>query len=344
MSDSQMKAALNIASWQTDKIKYIKPRINEGGKGKSVGIISTQLNSKLILSTPPMATFGIADFIDPKTGVSDGKYTICLRFPGEEGSEEALQFLQKFKAFEDQILNDAVLHSELWWGESRSRELVKAIYSPSIKYTKLPGTTRPDPSKNPTMRARLYTSMQTGKWDIEVYDTKREILFPDESNEEAHPKDYVPSGSQVACLLQCGGLWFTGAGWGMTWRCIQVVVKPPQNFMLVGAKRCLVDTTSFGDEPAAAADQTNKRRANDEVCGVLVNDSDDDDDHPAIAAVPVVAAPAPAPAEEAAPAQPIATVDAAPPAQEESASPVVEAKKKKTVVVKSKTAAVVATK
>ena len=38
--------------------------------------------------------------------------------------------------------------------------------------------------------------------------------------------DFVPKMSNVACVLQCGGLWFGGKGWGLTWKVNQIVVKP----------------------------------------------------------------------------------------------------------------------
>jgi len=30
--------------------------------------------------------------------------------------------------------------------------------------------------------------------------------------------------SNIACVLQCGGIWIGGKGWGLTWKMIQGVV------------------------------------------------------------------------------------------------------------------------
>ncbi len=39
------------------------------------------------------------------------------------------------------------------------------------------------------------------------------------------PVDLVPKLSQVACVIQCGGIWIGGKGWGLTWKLVQSVVK-----------------------------------------------------------------------------------------------------------------------
>ena len=48
------------------------------------------------------------------------------------------------------------------------------------------------------------------------------------------PMDFVPKQSQVAAVLQCGGLWFGGKGWGVTWKVNQCVVKPREVVSVFG--------------------------------------------------------------------------------------------------------------
>jgi hypothetical protein len=38
----------------------------------------------------------------------------------------------------------------------------------------------------------------------------------------------IPKLSNVACVIQCGGIWIGGKGWGVTWKLVQCVVKPKQ--------------------------------------------------------------------------------------------------------------------
>jgi hypothetical protein len=63
------------------------------------------------------------------------------------------------------------------------------------------------------------------KWNVEIYDTKGQLLFPN-SNEELKPEHFVPRLSSAAAVIQCGGIWIGGKGWGVTWKLVQAVVKP----------------------------------------------------------------------------------------------------------------------
>jgi len=221
---------LEIAKWNPSAIKYMAPKVNDRG-GKSINIISSQTSRSLHISTPLMMTWGIADFIDEK-GESDGKYSMSLNFPNDEyANPQTREFLQKLKDLENQILDDAVKNSDLWWGEEMSREVCKHTFFPFLKYSKNKDTKKTDYSKPPSIRAKV--PYYDGKWNVEIYDTKFDLLFPCE-NPNLTPVDFVPKQSQVACVLQCGGLWIGGKGWGLTWKLIQGVVKPREVVSVFG--------------------------------------------------------------------------------------------------------------
>lgn len=221
---------LSVADWVVPKIKYMPPKVNERG-GKSINIISAQTNRALAISTPMMMTWGVADFIGDN-GESDGKFSISLVFPNDEYRKPSTDaFLQKLKDFENQILDDAVKNSELWWGEEMSREVCKHTSFPSLKYSKNKETKKIDMTKPPTIRAKV--TNYSGKWNVEIYDTTNKQIFPCE-NENLTPIDFVPKQSNVACVLQCGGIWIGGKGWGVTWKLIQCVVKPREVVSIYG--------------------------------------------------------------------------------------------------------------
>lgn len=230
MSSFAKPVVVTIPEWNPSAIKYMAPKINDRG-GKSISIISKQTNRSLHISTPLMMTWGIADFVDEK-GDSDGKYSMSLNFPNEEYKSKATdEFLTKLKDFENQLLDDAVVNSELWWGEEMSREVAKHTFFPFIKYTKNKDTKKIDPTKPPSIRAKVPN--YNGKWGVEIYDTKSNLLFPCEI-ENLTPIDFVPKMSNVACVLQCGGIWIGGKGWGLTWKLIQCVVKPREVVSVYG--------------------------------------------------------------------------------------------------------------
>jgi len=231
-ASSSKAVVLTVNQWEPSSVKYMAPKTNKSG-GKAINIISKQTNRTLHFSTPLMMTWGISDFVNDD-GESDGKFSISLNFPNEDYKNAATDaFLVKLKAFENQILDDAVKNAELWWGEEMSREVLKHTFFPFLKYSKNKDTKKIDLSKPPSIRAKV--PFYEGRWGVEIYDTKNKQLFPCD-NENLTPMDFVPKLSNVACVLQCGGIWIGGKGWGLTWKLIQCVVKPREVVSVYG--RC----------------------------------------------------------------------------------------------------------
>jgi hypothetical protein len=291
---------LSVGDWNPSIVKFMQPKVNERG-GKSISIISGQTNRSLHISTPLMVTWGISDFVDEKTGESDGKYSMSLSFPNDDyATASTREFLQKLKDFENQVLDDAVTNSELWWGEEMSREVAKHTFFPFLKYSKNKDTKKVDLSKPPSIRAKV--PFYDGKWKVELYDTNKNLIFPCE-NENVTPMDFVPKLSSVACVLQCGGIWIGGKGWGLTWRLVQCVVKPREIVSVYG--KCHIELSP--DEKKAIETQDLRDEDEEEPVAQVqaqevvveetkpttttqVDDSDDEEAEVAEPAAPAVAA------------------------------------------------------
>ena len=276
MSKPSTPIVLNINDWDTSSIRYMQPKVNDRG-AKSITVISTQSNRALHLATPLMMTWGIADFVDDK-GESDGKFSMSLNFPNENYKTDGTDdFLVKLKKFENQILDDAVKYSDAWFGEDLSREVVKHNFFPFLKYSKDKLTKKVDPTKQPSIRARVPN--YNNKWGIEIYDTQQNRIFPSD-NENLTPMDFVPKMSNVACVLQCGGLWFGGKGWGLTWKVNQVVVKPREVVSVYG--KCHITLSNHELETMEKTTNYENDSAEDEVetqpKSVEVEDSSDEED------------------------------------------------------------------
>ena len=314
---------LSVNEWTPSAVKYMPPKINAMG-GKSISLISKQTSRSLHVTTPLMMTWGIADFIDDK-GESDGKFSLSLNFPNDEYKTPATTtFLEKLKEFENQILDDAVRNAELWWGEPMSREVCKHTFFPFLKYSKNKDTKKIDYTKPPSIKAKV-PCYDGGKWAVELYDTNSKLIFPSEDPNQT-PPDFVPKMSNIACVLQCGGIWIGGKGWGLTWKMIQGVVKPKVTDSVFG--KCHINLSTEDKEVI----ENQKTVAEDEVAEEVVKApvSTEVDDSDAEQDEPEVPTPAPSPA----PAKKVVVKKA--PVAEPVAEPVVEAKK---VVVKKKVVA-----
>lgn len=323
---------LSTSEWDTSAIKFMPPKVNDRG-GMSINIISTQTNRSLHISTPMMMTWGIADYDDGTGG--DGKFNMTLNFPTEDYRKPSTDaFLQKVKDFENEILDQAVKNSELWWGEEMSREVCKHSFFPFLKYQYLKGTKKIDTTKSPSIRAKV--PCYDGKWAIELYDTSDKMIFPCD-NDRVTPPDFVPKLSQVACVLQCGGIWKGGKGWGVTWKVIQSVVKPREVVSVYGQCRVLLseeDRGAIASQNVQDSDDVESEtvftKATAQSHDVETADSDDEEDMPEIVASAteeVEEEPAPAPKKRVVKKKVVEPV-----AEEEAPAPKKKVVKKKKVV------------
>jgi hypothetical protein len=83
----------------------------------------------------------------------------------------------------------------------------------------------PDTTRPPTLKLKL--PAWGGQFKFELFDTQNNILIPNE--EGVTPTELIPKGSEIACIIQCGGIWFANGKFGVTWKLFQGVVKPTQS-------------------------------------------------------------------------------------------------------------------
>ena len=279
--------------WETSAVRYMNPRVSDRGL-TTVSVISGQTGRSLYLSTPLIMTWGVSDYVDEKTGESDGKFKMSLAFPGAEYSNKNTDiFLEKLKAFEERVIDDAVVHSEAWFGVEKSRELVKDAMFPFMKYPKDKITKKTDYTRPPTLSLKV--PCYQGQWqNIEIYNTQQELLFPSD-NENETPIDLIPKKSKVACVIQCGGVWTTGKAWGVSWKLSQCVVKPSENTTIFGkcnVQLSLDDFNTIETQKVEESDDVNDEveDTTDKVAqDTAAPDSDEEEEE-------VEEAPAPAPA------------------------------------------------
>ena len=273
-SDSQAIISGVTMNPETD-IKYAKVKVNNSG-GKSVSILNAATNAALNIQTPLMLTWGVNENTDKKTGEVQS-YTMALQFPGDEyKTPQVGKFFAAIQAFEAKVKRDAITNSKEWFGKAMSGEVINAIFNPMRSYSKNPQTGEPDHSKNPTLRIKL--PFYDGEWKgIEIYDADHTALFP--ASDGKTPKDIIVKGSDVALIITCGGLWFAGGSFGVTWRLVQAVLKPKPS--LRGKCHIVLDE----DEQRRIAAPTKgsiSQQYNDDVPSaaheVDVEDSDEDDE------------------------------------------------------------------
>lgn len=195
------------------------PKANASG-GKSIPIFNKLARTGLKISTPMMLTWGVNE--NDFDGTGKKTYDMSLQFPSAEyATDDTTAFLENIKRLETFVKEQACVNSKLWFGKIQSAEVVDAFWTPMLRYPKDKSTGDFDYSKSPTFRVKL--PYWDGTFKFEVFNVNGESVFP---KDDAKIMDVIPKSSDVKIILQCGGIWFAGGKFGITWKPFQVVVKP----------------------------------------------------------------------------------------------------------------------
>ena len=258
---------------------YTKAKVNASG-GKQVGILNKQNMKTLYMSTPLMLTWGVNEYTDEKTGKVT--YDMALQFPNEEyNSPECAAFLKNIQELETRVKNDAITNSKEWLNKSKlGAEAVDALWTPMLKYPKDKATEEPDYSRPPTLKLKI--PYWEGEFkNVELYNESKALVFPNE--EDLHINNFIVKGSNVATIIQCGGVWVANGKFGVTWKLFQAVVKPRATL----SGKCHINLSDKDKEKMAASvnddNDDNEDHLVQPVTSVTeVADSDDEEEVPVV--------------------------------------------------------------
>ncbi len=259
-------------------ISYGKVKVNANG-GKSFSIVSTGSKKLLHLSTPLLMTWGmnVNEFEAGKK-----TFDLSLQFPREQDanySPETVAFLENLQAFETKLKADAVTNCKEWFGKNKTTpEVIDALWSPMLKYPKDPSTDEPDMTRSPTLRVKL--DYYDGKFskDLELYDPNETCIYPPDDVDgspdyTASPAHLIQKTQNVALVIKCGGVWFVGGKFGVTWKLVQGVVQPRATLR----GKCHIKLG--GEDRKRMIESTKKMEEEndeDEDVGVEIQDSDEE--------------------------------------------------------------------
>lgn len=203
---------------------YGKPRVNTKG-GKSISITNGATKRVLMLHTPMMLTYGVNNRVN-----DDGTttYDMSLQFPRDEFANAETQSLKATMAeMEEKIIQDAFTNSRDWFGKKyNSIDVVRELWTPILKFPKNKEDGSMDTTRAPTIKVKLPFWDGAAKFDL--FDINSHSIYPNENGDT--PDVLVQKGSNVYCVLMCGGIWFASGKFGVTWKLNQAIVKPPEAF------------------------------------------------------------------------------------------------------------------
>ena len=167
---------------------------------------------KLIMQTAAdmSSPFGlnIADKFGPP------EYSVGLSFRGHEQNTEVKQFMDVISFIDELMINEGVKNSKVWFKDTLGREVVKAFYTPTLKYSKdKDGNVLDYP---PTIRLKLRKFGE--EFETKFYDNDGT------AHKDVPIEDLLVKGSQMTAIIECAGIWFAGSKYGLTWRAKQIAI------------------------------------------------------------------------------------------------------------------------
>ena len=141
------------------------------------------------------------------------KYSVDLSLKGYEGDNvKVKQIYDAFNSLDEYMIDLGVKYSKQWFKADMNREIVKAFYTPCVRFSKdAEGNVKPYP---PTLKVQL--KQRDGKFETAVYDEAKQPL------KDVPLEDILVKHAVISSLIQCTGVWFAGSKFGLSWKAVQI--------------------------------------------------------------------------------------------------------------------------
>ena len=197
------------SSFNTKNITITVPRALQSGAKQAYLNYSGErliMQSAVAMTT----TFGLncADKFGPP------EYSVDLSFRGHDQRVDLKEFMDTLAQLDEFMINEGVKNSKLWFKADLSRDVVKAFYTPTLKYSK-------DKDGNllsypPNIKLKLRRT--NDQFDTKFYDVNGTPY------KDVPVEDMLVKHSQLTAIMECGGVWFAGSKFGLSWRAKQIAV------------------------------------------------------------------------------------------------------------------------
>jgi hypothetical protein len=228
-------AIITSTNFSTSKVTVTNPRVLDSGAKQSYVNYDS---GKFILQTPQNITlpYGLGQNDKTKFGGVGIDYSIDLSMKGYDDPTSPVHgYYKMLTDLDEHIIALAHKNSKAWFGKERSVDSIRDNYKSSVKFAMdKEGNPKPYP---PTHKLKL--RKLNGEFETKFYNPKGKP-YRDMPAEELLPKN-----AQVTVLAKVAGLWFSAAGFGLTWRAEQIVIhKLPErmkDFAFVGIQAAAVE-------------------------------------------------------------------------------------------------------
>lgn len=205
----KMSSPVAPSAFKTSNLTFSAVKMLEsGGKQAYVNYNSGPLLMQVgSLETP----FGMSVY----DKVNPPKYSVELNLRGYDdpaNNPSVVAIYDALTRLDEFMVEQGVKNSRQWFKSEMSRDVVSALYTPSLRFAKdLNGVRKPYP---PTLKIQL--RKRDGKFDVDVYDASLNSM-------KGTPiEDILVKRAQLTVLMKCTGVWFAGGKFGLSWKAEQI--------------------------------------------------------------------------------------------------------------------------
>ena len=205
-----MSAVIYPSTFNSKSITISAPRVLQSGAKQAY--LNYDGGRMVMQSAVAMQSpFGLNAFQNQQ---GQNEYSVDLSFRGQEQRTELQEFKAVLEQLDELMINEGVKNSKAWFKADLNREVIKAFYTPTLKYSKdKEGNVLSYP---PNMKVKL--PKKNGEWDTKFYDLKGTPY------KGVPVEDLIVKGTQITAIVECGGVWFAGSKFGLTWRAKQIAI------------------------------------------------------------------------------------------------------------------------
>ena len=212
-------ATVIAKDFTTEKLTITEPqqvKIN----GKAIGSKNAWVNyagNRLVMQSARemVLPFGVScyDKVDPP------KFSIDFAFRDMDSKPEVKAFYDALVALDEHMIALGVKNCKEWFGKNLTEDVIRSmLYKSAIKEAKSKdGKTYP-PSLKINLKRKTDREGNDLGFGLDVVDAKRKPV-PTGEIQKGWGK-----GSTVTALLECGGMWLSTVGYGLSWRIKKLMV------------------------------------------------------------------------------------------------------------------------
>lgn len=213
---------IDAASFSVDNLS-ITPQKPMTGGGK-MAFINYKRKGVYIQLPSIVLPQGLSVFTDEKTGKEQYSLQLNLRDYDKDGKMK--RTFEMLQAVDTYMVDQGVKNSKDWFGLAKngkelSRDAIEEKYTPCTKFSKDKETGDFAKDKNgnlypPKFRLKLKQD-ENGKFLFNnIINKKKEHLG------DRDLKEVFKAGTKITCLIKASMVWFTTAGYGITWKPEQI--------------------------------------------------------------------------------------------------------------------------